>query len=353
MTAIDTARLADLLAPGDEEGASNAAKGGALEAALRYAFEQIPGVSCEMQRAKNASASEEIDLLFSNVRNEDGLRRFESELLVEAKNWAKPVGAIEINWFATKLRRRNQRTGVLVAARGITGNVDLMNAAVGQIGQALAEGREVVVLLREELEAVSSGERLAKLLEQKRDHLVARQDILVADPAELRKQGGSMIRFGSEAFGALMRGERVKLVEEAQGLQLHADDEGEVFGHLRTALQRVDQANDEWNAAPDRDPRGLELRARLIESAGWCATWLDRLEFDDASTIWINGSLSGLDRVGPRVGSRLWPTLADYYLSELGRAKPEAPRETLLFALLAMLIEQILSLDDYWPEEFD
>jgi hypothetical protein len=349
---IDQDHLARLLAPGDADGAGPAAKGRALEDALRYAFEQIPGVKCEMQRARNASVSEEIDLFFSNVGNEDGLQRFENELLVEAKNWAKPVGAIEINWFATKLRRRNRRVGVFVAAVGITGDPDQKTAAVDQIGQALQDGQEVVVLVREELEAVSSGERLAKLLHQKRDHLLARQDIFIADPSELRKTGGP-IRFGSEAFAAVLRGERVKLVEEAQSLGLDADDEQHALERLRTSLANVDQTAREWSTDEEKDPRGIALRAALMDAAGHCVAWLELFGHDDARAIWFNAWRGGLDRVGPSVGSHLWATLTSYYLKELAETEPEAPREVLLFALLGMLIEEILSLDEYWPEPED
>jgi hypothetical protein len=352
MAQIDAEHLAGLLAPGDEKGASHVVKGRALEAALRYVFEKVPGLQCEMERVKNASASEEIDLFFSNVRHEDGLRRFGNELLVEAKNWADPVGAIEISWFATKLRRRNQAVGVLVAAHGITGGLELRSAAVGQLGQALQDGQEVLILERKELEAVSSGERLARLLEKKRDHLVGRQDVFIADPSELQRHGGP-IRFGSEAFGALLRGERVKLVEEALALKLRASNELAALEGLRAALGHADQSIGEWNADSAQDPRGLAVRMALMDSAGWCVAWLQLLEHDDPKTIWFNASQGGLDRVKPTVGSRLWSTLIDYYLGELAAPEPESPREVLLFAVVGMLIEEILSLDDYWPEEFE
>jgi len=90
-----------------------------------------------------------------------------------------------------------------------------------------------------------------------------------------------------------------------------------------------------------------------MDSAGWCVAWLQLFEHDDAKTIWFNASQSGLDRVGPTVGSRLWSTLTTYHLAELRATEPESPREVLLFGLLGMLIEQILSLDDYWPDEFE
>jgi len=222
---------------------------------------------------------------------------------------------------------------------------------VGQLGQALQDGQAIVILERKELEAVSSGERLARLLEKKRDHLVGRQDVFLADPGELRRRGGP-IRFGSEAFGALLRGERVKLVEEAQAANFDTGEEQACLEGLRASLGRADHAVVEWNADSDQDPRGLALRAALMDSAAWCVAWLGLLEHDDAKTIWFNASQAGLDRVSPTIGSRLWSTLSTYYLRELCAAESESPREVLLFGLLGMLIEQILSLDDYWPDEF-
>jgi len=76
MATIDAGLMVRLLAPGDAEGASNAVKGQALEKAIRYAFEQIPGVTCYMQDERNAFETEEVDLLFANVAHEDGLARF-------------------------------------------------------------------------------------------------------------------------------------------------------------------------------------------------------------------------------------------------------------------------------------
>lgn len=112
-----------------------------MERAIRYAFEQIPGVNCSMQDERGVFETEEVDLLFANVGHEDGLAYFDPELLVEAKNWSKKVDAVEINWFATKMRRRNRTTGVLVAAQGITGDPDRLTAARLQVILALNGGK--------------------------------------------------------------------------------------------------------------------------------------------------------------------------------------------------------------------
>jgi Restriction endonuclease len=43
-------------------------------------------------------------------------------ILVECKNWNAPVGAPALDNFIGKLRRRNLRTGIFIAANGVTGH---------------------------------------------------------------------------------------------------------------------------------------------------------------------------------------------------------------------------------------
>lgn len=325
-------------------------KGRALEAAIRYAFEQIPGVECSMQDQRNAFESEEVDLIFSNVGHEDGLARFETEFLVEAKNWSSKVGAIEICWFATKMRRRNRKTGVLVAAHGLTGKEGELSAARYQVTLALNEGQEVVVLTRTELEQAPSGERLAKLLLKKRDHLIARQDIYEAAPEDLRRRRGAF-RHGREAFRKLVRGERLRRIEEAQerAPQLPRDEEARA-SLLRVGFDALDPILSAAAATPAEDPRGEILREALMAIAATCVAWLETLGFEDPETIQLNAALSGMDRLRLSPGSRLWRVLADYYCEELARERPEVSHDSMLFALASMLIEEIWSLDEYWPE---
>jgi hypothetical protein len=284
MPIIDAEHMTQLLAPGDATGASNADKGRALERAIKYAFEQIPGVTCSM-------------------RDEDGLARFETEILVEAKNWKSKVGALEISWFATKMRRRNRRTGVLVAALGITGDPVRLTAARQQVVLALSEGQEVVVLTRAELDAVSSGERLAQLLLTKRDHLLGRQDIYEADPAELRLRSGRLRR-GVEAFRAMVRGERLRRIEEAQGRVTDLPD-GEVTRAeaVRAALATVAPQMAGRREDRELDPRLDDVREALMSVAALCVAWLGDLGIGSANAIHSNLAMTGLDRVRPGIGS--------------------------------------------------
>jgi hypothetical protein len=347
---IDAERIVSLLGPGDADEASNTDKGRALEGAIRYAFEQVPGVTCLMQDERGAFETEEIDLLFANVVHEDGLTRFETEILVEAKNWTSRVGAVEISWFATKMRRRNRRTGVLVAALGITGDPVRLTAARQQVVLALSEGQEVIVLTRAELDSVSTGERLAQLLQKKRDHLLGRQDIYEAEPAELRLRSGRL-RSGREAFSAMVRGERLRRIEEAQGrLTELPDGEATPAEALRAALAAVEPLATARREDRELDPRWEDVREALMSAAALCVAWLGGMGIKGANAIHSNVAMTGLDRLRPSIGSRLWGALTGYYVEELGRESPELPRETLLFGLTGILIEEIWSLDEYWPE---
>lgn len=350
MPIIKAQHITALLAPGDGRHASNADKGHALEAAIRYAFEQIQGMTCSMQDQRGEFETEEVDLLFANIAHEDGLPRFEPEILVEAKNWSSKVGAIEIAWFATKLRRRNRSTGVLVAAQGITGDSARLTAARQQVMLALAEGQEVLVLVRAELEAVSSGERLAQLLLKKRDHLIARQDIYVAEPQELRLRSGRLRR-GADAFHEMLRSERLRRIEEALARQVDLPDgHAALTDAVRTALEAVEPLIAARRDDPELDPRWEDVREALMVAASLCVAWLARLGFEDANAIRSNIAMTGLDRLRPRIGSRLWIFLTRYYTEELSGEVPEMPLDTLLAGLTGMLIEEIWGLDEYWPE---
>lgn len=96
-------------------------RGAALEELIAGAFAAIPGVRVQARNAKSIFENEELDLVMANQRKPDGLHAVGPHFSVECKNWSRPVGSIEIAWFATKLRRSGQGFGVLVAAHGVTG----------------------------------------------------------------------------------------------------------------------------------------------------------------------------------------------------------------------------------------
>ena len=77
----------------------------------------------------------------------------------------------ELAVFYDKLQSRGRPIGILVAAQGITGDRQLRTAAHEVLVRALANGHEILVLTRRELEQLHSTDQLVTLLKQKRAQL--------------------------------------------------------------------------------------------------------------------------------------------------------------------------------------
>jgi hypothetical protein len=170
VTAIDRQRVARLLTDGDAA-ATTTERGRALEDLLVYLFELIPGVLVTARNAMNAFHAEEIDVAFWNEGLFAGLRMFDHILLVECKNWSTPAGYPELAIFNDKLMSRGRPMGIFVAASGITGKAEERSAAHSVLARALAQGREIVVVTRREIERLSDTDELVLLLKRKRAQL--------------------------------------------------------------------------------------------------------------------------------------------------------------------------------------
>jgi hypothetical protein len=146
--------------------------GGALERLMVTIFTAIPGVSLSDQDRLSTSGNEELDLAFVNAGEPGGLTHFGSDLLSECKSQRTRVDAQAVNWFATKMRRRHQSFGVLVALAGITGNSDHhLRAARAEVEISAIEGQQILVVTGRELAELQSGEHFANLLSFKRSRL--------------------------------------------------------------------------------------------------------------------------------------------------------------------------------------
>ncbi|HCU94704.1 MAG TPA: hypothetical protein DHU96_19135 [Actinobacteria bacterium] len=170
MTAIDQRRVADLLADGDHA-TTTTARGRALEELVVYLFELVPGVSVTARNALNAFHAEEIDVAFWNDGDPAGLRMFDHILLVECKNWSMPTGYPELAVFNDKLTSRGRPMGIFVATAGITGKPADRTAAHEVLGRALAQGREIIIVTRREIEGLGDTDDLVRLLKRKRAQL--------------------------------------------------------------------------------------------------------------------------------------------------------------------------------------
>jgi hypothetical protein len=158
---------------------SSATKGKALEELCSLVFSSAPGISVRQRNTKDDGNSQEIDLVLWNDPHADGLPLPRGVLLVEAKNWSKPVGSSEIAWFDRKLRNGHLSFGFLVVNDGITGDRLDKTSAYNIVYDALRnEGRNLILISTKELLELNSSEALASLVKDKLCLLAANSDPL-------------------------------------------------------------------------------------------------------------------------------------------------------------------------------
>ena len=74
----------------------------------------------------------------------------------------------QVSWFLTKIRHRGVRFGILIAANGITGEPEHLSRANFLVAVELAtSGIRTVIVTREEIEKLTSGEDFGKVNIQK------------------------------------------------------------------------------------------------------------------------------------------------------------------------------------------
>jgi hypothetical protein len=145
-------------------------KGTAFEDLAEYLFSTLDGVEIADRDAN--MAAEEIDLVLWNAQIEMVLRPWDSVISVECKNWSAAVGAPQLDSFISKMRRRSQKTGIFIAAHGVTGHYvtgdgTLPGGARELIRAALQEGIRVITLTLDDLRAVQSSDDLRNLIKRR------------------------------------------------------------------------------------------------------------------------------------------------------------------------------------------
>jgi Restriction endonuclease len=148
-------------------GATTADQGRALEDLICYVFAQVPGISITRRNELNAFRTEEIDVALWNDGHPDGFFFLPNVILVECKNWSHRVSSAELSWFEAKLRNRGLDFGILVAAKGITGDPEGMTAAHSIVASALREGRRLVVITSDEFLRLTDSLQLVRLVKEK------------------------------------------------------------------------------------------------------------------------------------------------------------------------------------------
>jgi hypothetical protein len=148
--------------------ATSTQKGDRFEALCAYLFGELSGVSIEARDA--VMASEEIDIVLWNAQTEDVLKSFDNVILIECKNWSAAVGAPSFDSFISKVRRRALKTGIFIAANGVTGdflNGNNGNGALDIIKSALIEGIRVIIINRMDLDAITNLDEFRTLIRKR------------------------------------------------------------------------------------------------------------------------------------------------------------------------------------------
>jgi len=159
-------RVAELFERG-LNGATTTDQGRALEDLACYLFEATPGVIVAERNAFNAFRTEEIDVAFWNDQHRRGLRFLPNVLLVECKNWTRPVSGAEVAYFVRRLQNRGLNLGFLIAPRGVTGSAAELTNAHFEIAAALKDGVRVIVFNRTEIERLAHSDELVRLVKRK------------------------------------------------------------------------------------------------------------------------------------------------------------------------------------------
>ncbi len=146
-------------------------QGRAYEDLVRYFFEAIPGLAVTAQDRLDVFHTQEIDVMLWNDKHAKGLYFLPHMFFVECKNWLNPVSSAEVAWFDRKLQDHGLTFGVIVAAKGITGDPDQLSSAHQIIAAALREQREIIVITRQNIEAITHSVQIVQLLKNELSRL--------------------------------------------------------------------------------------------------------------------------------------------------------------------------------------
>lgn len=147
---------------------TNQQKGDTFEELCQYVFSKLDGVIVEGRDVD--LPSEELDIVLWNPQIEICLKPFDYNILLECKNWTKPADSKALDSFIGKIRRRNLKTGIFIAANGVTGDFENANngeGAIAIIKSALQEGIRVIILTLADLQAIADLDQFRTLIRRR------------------------------------------------------------------------------------------------------------------------------------------------------------------------------------------
>lgn len=144
---------------------STTGTGRACEDLGEYIFAKFPGVTCVARNALDIFGSAETDLVFTNDATKSGLYFLEPVLIIECKNYATSnVSSADISYFATRLRDKGARSGIILTTTSISGTT--ARAGIHAVETALVNGVTILVINAEHLSTLSDTQSLLTVLNE-------------------------------------------------------------------------------------------------------------------------------------------------------------------------------------------
>ncbi len=160
-------KIAKRLKQGDEATITEEI-GAALEDVVDWTLCSLPGIRVLHRDFVNRANSAELDLFLFNNPRLSPIEFLPQYLIVECKNWRAPVNSATVRDFIGKVRSTRLEVGLLVAANGVTGDLQEQTAANDEIRTAFdRDGTKILVLTRAEIEAFRSTDNIVVLFEEK------------------------------------------------------------------------------------------------------------------------------------------------------------------------------------------
>jgi Restriction endonuclease len=329
-------------------------RGRALENLASELLEAIPGVTVVERNLLTPLGNEEVDLVLSNQKLQDGLGGFNHDVLVECKSTGKRTDSPTVREFGVKLQRRGLDYGVLIALGGLTGE-DSFRAAVGDLSDWALQKVRMVVVVERELRGIRSGEHLANVLERKRIRMVAGRRLLLFTDEELADlDPGMQPRRGAKAIRDAIRTMHRDATKEVLDLSAVEDPLGPRDGVAltREILAELDVAIENHRQDDQTDPLWRDVREVLVRLGATIARILDEHPpgGDVRHAIEVNVFTVAEGRLRATAGSRLWDLLTNYYLGEIASPR-EQSRDSSIYVLLAIIVEEMLAIDNIDPRD--
>ena len=138
---------------------TNEAKKESLEKLTSFLFNNIDkGISV---LANIRTTTEEIDLLLKNESSEVFWQRLNSPILVECKNWSRPVGTKTLRDFVGKMETQGVKAGIFVSKSRISRNSRFI------LKEQRSKGRYIVLLDGSDLKEIANGKSPIEKIREK------------------------------------------------------------------------------------------------------------------------------------------------------------------------------------------